>query len=83
MKVIQFKEASSLSSMKWELGFKKFEKYLELRVLQIPQKKIQNHIGGSIKPKIITKSFFQNQEPNNTNINCEHMSIKNVTSLIP
>lgn len=47
-----------------------------------PKKNVQNHIGGSIKTKIITKGFFQNQEPNNTNINYEHMSIENVTSLI-
>jgi hypothetical protein len=68
--------------MKWELGFKKIEKYLELRVSQTQKKRIQNHIGGSIKPKIITKGFFETQEPNNTNINYEHMSIKNVTCLI-
>jgi len=35
-------------------GLQKFEKYLELRVLQkkFKKNKIQNHIGGSIKPKI-------------------------------
>jgi hypothetical protein len=47
-----------------------------------PKKYFQNHIGGSVKPKVITKGFFQNQQPNNTNINYEHMSITNVRSLI-
>jgi len=65
-------------------GLQKFEKYLELRVLQkkFKKKKFKMTLEVLSNQKS-TKCFFQNQEPNNTNINYEHMPIKNVTPLIP